>query len=134
MMTICTEEDLMLLRKEFNETIKLMRDEINELKMQIGASTVSCPKDEEQRASGTHSFGSVAALEEYVDKVILSAQIPNLDRAELEVFKNRKTTYYIRDMIDRYASVEDRKYLLSVPVRRKLKRVDTWLKTLDSLK
>lgn len=128
MMTICTEEDLMLLRKEFNETVKILRDEINELKMQLGVSTASCPKDKQKRTTSTRSFGSVVALEEYVDKVILSAKIPNLDKAELEIFKNRKTTYYIRDMIDKCATAEDREYLLSAPVRRKLKRVDTWVK------
>lgn len=128
MMTICTEEDLLLLRKEFNETVKMLRSEINELRCQLGLSDVKSNKDIRPSATLTHSFGSVEALEEYVDKVILSAQIPNLDKAELEMFKNRKTTYYIRDMIDKCASAEDKTYLLSAPVGKGLKRVDTWVK------
>ena len=127
MMTICTEEDLMLLRREFNETVKVLRDEINELKKQLGISRFESATDKTCQKVLTPAFRSVAALEDYVDKVILSAKIPNLDKEELQVFKNRKTTYYIRDMINKYASEEDKNHLLSVPVKRGVKRVDTWV-------
>lgn len=127
MMTICTEEDLMLLRKEFNETVKMLRDEINELKKQLGISRFESVTDKTCQKVLTHAFGSVAALEDYVDNVILSAKIPNLDKDELQVFKNRKTTYYIRDMIDKYATESDKQYLLSAPVGKHLKRIDTWV-------
>ena len=68
MMTICTEEDLMLLRREFNETVKVLRDEINELKKQLQEKEIT-----KKVVSSKRTFKSTQELEMYVDKMILNS-------------------------------------------------------------
>lgn len=123
MMTICTEEDLMLLRREFNETVKVLRDEINELKKQLQEKEIT-----KKVVSSKRAFKSTQELEMYVDKMILDANIPNLDAEELEKFKSRATRHYIADIVYKYADKKDKQYLMKIPYKKGTTRIDNWAK------
>lgn len=123
MMTICTEEDLMLLRREFNETVKVLRDEINELKKQLQEKEIT-----KKVVSSKRTFKSTQELEMYVDKMILDANIPNLDAEELEKFKSRSTRHYIADIVYKYADKKDKQYLMKIPYKKGTTRIDNWAK------
>ena len=123
MMTICTEEDLMLLRREFNETVKVLRDEINELKKQLQEKEIT-----KKVVSSKRTFKSTEELEMYVDKMILDANIPNLDAEELEKFKSRATRNYITDIVYKYADKKDKDYLMKIPYKKGTTRIDNWAK------
>ena len=123
MMTICTEEDLMLLRREFNETVKVLRDEINELKKQLQEKEIT-----KKVVSSKRTFKSTQELEMYVDKMILDANIPNLDAEELEKFKSRATRHYIADIVYKYADKKDKQYLMKIPYKKGTTRIDNWAK------
>src|SRR5574344_1766439 len=102
MMTICTEEDLMLLRRESNENDKVLRDEINELKKQLQEKEIT-----KKVVASKRTFKSTQELDMYVDKLILDANIPNVDAEELEKFKSRATRHYIADIVYKYADKKD---------------------------
>ena len=123
MINIVTEEDLVTLRNEFNTTVKLLSDRISvlEKKLQEKEST-------KKGAVSRKTFKSTQELEMYVDKMILDANIPNLDAEELEKFKSRATRHYIADIVYKYADKKDKQYLMKIPYKKGTTRIDNWAK------
>ena len=123
MINIVTEEDLTALRHEFNEAVKLLTDRITVLEKQL--------KEKEPAKKAVVSKITVKCTEElemYVDKMILDANIPNLDAEELEKFKSRSTRHYIADIVYKYADKKDKQYLMKIPYKKGTTRIDNWAK------
>jgi len=124
-----TQEELYYLRREFNEVVK----RLTELEQQLGIESTNVVSISRlsllPAGHGYEPFGTIEAAEKYVDDAILAANIPNLDADALTEFKNRKTTYYIRNMIDRYASEADKTYLINInrPSQR-ISHMSVWVK------
>lgn len=129
MLSIVTQEDLTKVENEFKKTIASLTERITELENYISVNSVKPVI--RKAAPESRVFGSVEALESYVDDFILSAGIPNLDRDELDAFKSRATGYYIKDIIYRYAEKPDKQYLMRTPYSKGITRVDNWVQDPD---
>lgn len=123
MINIVTEEDLTALRHEFNQAVKLLTDRITVLEKQLKEKEPAKKAVVSKRA-----FRSTEELEMYVDKMILDANIPNLDAEELEKFKSRSTRHYIADIVYKYADKKDKRYLMTIPYKKGTTRIDNWAK------
>lgn len=121
-MTVLTVEDI----DKLTEEIKQLKEIVTKMSQvvlgnQESSVSNSCSNKRENYPT------SVEELENYVDNTIRSANIENMTEEELDKLKSKQGTYYIYDIVYKFAKEDDLHYLKSAKYGRGVKKIDIWM-------